>query len=100
MVKKREAPTPCQIMSQPNFLHQFAIPRLISVFENANAMTNSKLNTFMILSKNKELDEFGRKEKTMVWRKKIDRSFQIELERGVGLDGSMAKRNKKKVKPF
>ena len=57
-------------MSQPNFLHQFAIPRLISVFENANAMTNSKLNTFMILSKNKELDEFGRKEKTMVWRKK------------------------------
>ena len=73
--KKEKLRHPARLCPNLIFWHQFAIPRLISVFENANAMTNSKLNTFMILSKNKELDEFGRKEKTMVWRKKIDRSF-------------------------
>ena len=40
---------------------------------------------FLILIQNKELDEFGRKEKTMVWRKKKStEAFRLSLRGGLG----------------
>ena len=56
----------------------------IKVSKESSEITDF-INIFMILIQNKELDEFGWKEKTMVWRKKKStEAFRLSLRGGLG----------------